>query len=79
MEPTSKCSEAKNEITYFPTNHVADFHVMIIHNVRQVISWEPIGLDENLIVDEIIVELDLARNSILYGGLAGGYLYNMDH
>lgn len=47
---------------------------MVVNDISQVISREPIWFDENLIVNEIVVELDLAWNTVFNRRMAWRYL-----
>ena len=51
-----------NKIT---SDDVGNFHEVIIDHVRQMIRWESIRFDEDLIIDLHILMPDLSSNDIL--------------
>jgi hypothetical protein len=50
---------------------VRDAHTVIVDHDGQVVGWEPVGLEQNLIIDRRIVEGDLTAKHIANDRLPG--------
>ena len=57
---------------------MADTHVVVVHNIRKVVSWETIVLHDDLIIHIFVVESDLSMDNVLKLSLSLGYLHPHD-
>jgi hypothetical protein len=64
--------------TYLSSDNVADLHQMVVYNVCQVIGWVTIVLHDNLIVNVLVVEHNLAVNDVLKLSLTLRYFHPDD-
>ena len=47
------------------TNHVSHFHLEIINNMRKIISWQTVRLDQNKIIKRFRTSRKLAHNGVV--------------
>ena len=59
----------------FGADDVGDAHEMVVDDVGEVVGGEAVGLHEDLIVDVIVVEGDVAAQLVAKGG--GGVLRDL--
>ena len=51
---------------------VANLHHVVVYHDRQMIGGEPVGLEDNKVVQQLILPLHGATNQVVDSGGAGG-------
>ena len=54
----------------FGADDVGDAHEVVVDDIGQMIGGEAVGLQQNLVVDVVVGELDVAAELVAEGGFA---------
>ena len=60
------------------TNHMAYLHGVVVHDVCEVVSWVPIVLQDDLVVNLFVIEDDLAMHDVPERRLALRHFHSND-
>lgn len=55
-----------------------DVHQVVVNNIREMVSWEPIILNDHLVIDHTVVKLNFAVHHVFKLRFAFGDLHPND-
>ena len=72
MRASRPCSAPppRHSHTHLAAKNMGDAHVVVVNDVGEVVRWKAIRLEQDLIVDELVSERNVAVDEVANGGRA---------